>query len=73
MWDTAAMRDTAGRDPRALVLGGGGVAGIAWEIGLLARLAALGIDLAAGADLVVGTSAGACVAAMVCGESGYDT
>jgi NTE family protein len=54
------------------VLGGGGVAGIAWEIGLLARLADLGIDLAADADLVVGTSAGACVGALVTGASGYD-
>ena len=72
MWDTAAMRDAAGTGTRALVLGGGGVAGIAWEIGLLARLAALGTDVAADADLVVGTSAGACVGALVAGESGYD-
>lgn len=54
------------------MLGGGGVAGIAWEIGLLARLADLGIDLAADADLVVGTSAGASVGALVTGASGYD-
>jgi NTE family protein len=72
MWDTAAMREAASTSTRALVLGGGGVAGIAWEIGLLARLAEMGIDLAAGADLVVGTSAGACVGALVAGESGYD-
>lgn len=66
------MRDAAGTGTRALVLGGGGVAGIAWEIGLLARLAARGTDVAADADLVVGTSAGACVGALVAGESGYD-
>ena len=42
---------------RALVLGGGGVTGVAWELGLLAGLAAAGVDLT-GADLVVGTSAG---------------
>ena len=42
---------------RALVLGGGGVTGIAWETGLIAGLADLGIDLAA-ADVIVGTSAG---------------
>jgi NTE family protein len=47
---------------RALVLGAGGEAGIAWEVGLLAGLAAHGVDLTA-ADLVVGTSAGAGVAA----------
>ncbi len=46
------------------MLGGGGEAGIAWEIGLLAGLAARGVDLTA-ADLVVGTSAGAGVAAVI--------
>ncbi len=70
--DTANVRDEAEPNTRALVLGGGGVAGIAWEIGLLARLATLGIDVAADADLVVGTSAGACVGALVAGESGYE-
>ena len=49
---------------RALVLGAGGEAGIAWEVGLLAGLAGRGVDLTA-ADLVVGTSAGAGVAARV--------
>jgi len=43
---------------KALVLGGGGVTGVAWEIGLLAGLAGRGVDLT-DADLVVGTSAGA--------------
>ena len=42
---------------RALVLGGGGVTGVAWETGLIAGLADLGIDLTA-ADVIVGTSAG---------------
>jgi NTE family protein len=49
---------------RALVLGGGGVAGIAWETGILAGLADTGVDVT-DADLVVGTSAGATVAAQV--------
>ncbi|MGZ5399545.1 MAG: patatin-like phospholipase family protein [Nocardioides sp.] len=44
----------------ALVLGGGGIAGIAWELGILAGLARAGVDLT-GADLVVGTSAGSVV------------
>ena len=48
----------------ALVLGGGGITGIAWEIGLLAGLADAGVDLA-GADLVVGTSAGSVVGAQL--------
>src|ERR1700735_1602299 len=51
-------------DNRALVLGGGGVTGAAWELGLLAGLAGLGVDLAA-ADLVVGTSAGAVTGAQL--------
>jgi NTE family protein len=50
----------------ALVLGGGGITGIAWEIGLLAGLAEAGTDLS-GADLVVGTSAGSVVGAQVTG------
>jgi NTE family protein len=49
---------------RALVLGGGGVAGIAWETGMLAGLADTGVDVT-DAGLVVGTSAGATVAAQV--------
>ena len=49
---------------QALVLGGGGVAGIAWMTGLLAGLADAGQDVT-GADLLVGTSAGAAVAAQV--------
>jgi NTE family protein len=48
----------------ALVLGGGGVAGIAWITGLLAGLADVGQDVA-GADVVIGTSAGANVAAQI--------
>ena len=47
---------------RALVLGGGGVTGVAWEIGLIAGLAGLSIDLAA-ADVIIGTSAGSVVGA----------
>ncbi|MFQ1000540.1 patatin-like phospholipase family protein [Modestobacter sp. SSW1-42] len=46
----------------ALVLGGGGITGIAWEIGVLAGLAEAGVDLGT-ADLVVGTSAGSVVGA----------
>jgi NTE family protein len=49
----------------ALVLGGGGAAGNAWEIGVIAGLAQAGLDLTEAADLVVGTSAGATAAAQV--------
>ncbi len=44
----------------ALVLGGGGITGIAWELGILAGLARAGVDLT-DADLLVGTSAGSVV------------
>jgi NTE family protein len=49
---------------RALVLGGGGVTGVAWELGVLAGLADAGVDLS-DADLVIGTSAGSVVAAQL--------
>ncbi|MFI5959639.1 patatin-like phospholipase family protein [Cryptosporangium sp. NPDC051539] len=48
----------------ALVLGGGGVTGIAWEIGLLAGLLDAGVDLTT-ADLIVGTSAGSVVGTVI--------
>ncbi|HEX5495342.1 MAG TPA: patatin-like phospholipase family protein [Mycobacteriales bacterium] len=51
---------------RALVLGGGGVTGVAWEMGLIAGLAEAGVTLS-DADLVVGTSAGSVVGAQVAG------
>jgi NTE family protein len=49
---------------RALVLGGGGVAGIAWETGFLLGLLDAGVDVT-GADRIVGTSAGSAVAAQI--------
>src|SRR3984957_19189525 len=49
----------------ALVLGGGGAAGNAWQIGLIAGLAEAGLDMTEAADLVIGTSAGATAAAQV--------
>ncbi|NKY89362.1 patatin-like phospholipase family protein [Nocardia veterana] len=51
-------------DERALVIGGGGVAGIAWANGVIAGLADAGIDLT-GADAYIGTSAGANVIAQL--------
>lgn len=48
----------------ALVLGGGGVGGIAWITGLLAGLADAGRDVT-DAGLIVGTSAGSTVAAQL--------
>jgi NTE family protein len=49
---------------RALVLGGGGPVGIAWESGLLAGFAEKGVDLSS-ADYIIGTSAGSVVGAQL--------
>lgn len=49
---------------RALVLGGGGSAGNAWLIGVVAGLADGGLDVTS-ADLIVGTSAGSTAAAQI--------
>jgi NTE family protein len=60
------MTETVPAGQRALVLGGGGLSGIAWETGVLAGLAAAGADVTT-ADFVLGTSAGATVAAQLGG------
>jgi NTE family protein len=49
---------------RALVLHGGGSAGNAWEIGVIAGLLEAGLDVTE-ADLIIGTSAGATAAAQI--------
>jgi NTE family protein len=49
---------------RALVLGGGGPVGIAWETGVLAGLADAGVAVTA-MDFVLGTSAGSFVGAQI--------
>ncbi len=54
---------------RALVLGGGGLVGIAWETGVLLGLRDGGIDTR-DADLVIGTSAGSMVGVRV--AAGHD-
>ncbi|MCB0919351.1 MAG: patatin-like phospholipase family protein [Actinobacteria bacterium] len=56
-----ALRRGAGAR-RALVLGGGGLYFITWQVAYLDRLRTLGADLS-DADIVVGTSAGATVGA----------
>jgi NTE family protein len=59
--------DQRGSSPgyeRALVLHGGGSAGNAWEIGVIAGLFDAGLDVTT-ADLTVGTSAGATAAAQI--------
>ncbi len=49
---------------RALVLGGGGSAGNAWEVGVIAGLFEAGLDLTQ-AELIIGTSAGSTAAAQI--------
>ncbi|MGW7545511.1 patatin-like phospholipase family protein [Streptomyces sp. NPDC054770] len=57
------MTKQNGEPTRALVLGGGGLVGIAWQTGLLTGLREAGLDLA-DADVILGTSAGSVVGAM---------
>ncbi|MCY7413536.1 MAG: patatin-like phospholipase family protein [Salinibacterium sp.] len=47
------------------VFGGGGIAGIAWEVGLVAGLADEGVHVAS-ESTIIGTSAGAVVGAQLC-------
>ncbi|MEV7027626.1 patatin-like phospholipase family protein, partial [Kitasatospora sp. NPDC093558] len=56
---------------RALVLGGGGTLGGAWEIGVIAGLAEAGIDLS-DADTVIGTSAGSIIGARLTSGVGIE-
>ncbi|WP_067888129.1 patatin-like phospholipase family protein [Nocardia vaccinii] len=56
---------------RALVLHGGGSAGNAWEIGVIAGLLDGGLDVTE-ADLTIGTSAGATAAAQITSTSPAD-
>ena len=58
------MTTDAPRLHTALVLGGGGITGIAWMLGILKGLQDAGVDLT-GADTVIGTSAGSVVGAQV--------
>jgi NTE family protein len=53
-----------GSPTRALVLGGGGAVGVGWQTGLLIGLREAGVDMA-GAEAIVGTSAGALVGALL--------
>src|SRR6478609_3671720 len=59
----AKTRARAAAD-RALVLGGGGSAGNAWLIGVIAGLVDAGTDVTE-ADLIIGTSAGSTAAAQI--------
>jgi NTE family protein len=64
--DTTRRVRAAGE--RALVLGGGGSAGNAWLIGVIAGLFDAGLDVTE-ADLIIGTSAGSTAAAQITSAS----
>jgi NTE family protein len=59
---TTADSGNAGK--RALVIGGGGAAGNAWSLGLIAGLADAGVDVTS-ADLIIGTSSGSTVTVQI--------
>jgi NTE family protein len=63
-----ATRRVRAAGQRALVLGGGGSAGNAWLIGVIAGLFDAGLDVTE-ADLIIGTSAGSTAAAQITSAS----
>jgi NTE family protein len=63
-----ATRRVRAAGQRALILGGGGSAGNAWLIGLMAGLIDAGLDVTE-ADLIIGTSAGSTAAAQITSAS----
>jgi NTE family protein len=63
-----ATRRVRAAGERALVLGGGGSAGNAWLIGVIAGLFDAGLDVTE-ADLIIGTSAGSTAAAQITGAT----
>jgi NTE family protein len=63
-----AIRRVHAAGERGLVLGGGGSAGNAWLIGVIAGLFDAGLDVTE-ADLIIGTSAGSTAAAQITGAS----
>ncbi len=60
----STLHFTPAAGERALVLHGGGSAGNAWEIGVIAGLFDAGLDVTE-ADLIIGTSAGSTAAAQI--------
>jgi NTE family protein len=63
-----ATRPVRAAGERALVLGGGGSAGNAWLIGVIAGLFDAGLDVTE-ADVIIGTSTGSTAAAQITGAS----
>jgi NTE family protein len=68
LFSTRHVTATPVSGERALVLGGGGSAGNAWSIGVVAGLVEAGVDVT-DADLIVGTSSGSTAAAQITGAA----
>lgn len=66
---TPSTPSSSSSPTRALVIAGGGAAGNAWALGVIAGLAEAGIDVT-DADLIVGTSSGSTVAAQITSGTG---
>jgi len=58
------MTDIGKKPSKALVLSGGGITGIAWELGILCGLKEGGVDVTQ-VELLIGTSAGSSVGAQI--------
>jgi NTE family protein len=61
------LMNTENKQSKALVLSGGGITGIAWELGILLGLEDGGVD-AKDVELIVGTSAGSSVGTQITSE-----
>ncbi|MFI5983649.1 patatin-like phospholipase family protein [Streptomyces sp. NPDC051555] len=68
---TPPAPETPAAPDRALVLGPGGLVGTAWTAGLAAGLRRAGVEFGE-ADLIVGTSAGAIVGALLATDQDLD-
>lgn len=65
------MMNINNKPSKALVLSGGGITGIAWELGILLGLEECGVHVT-DADLIVGTSAGSSVGAQIISETSLE-
>lgn len=65
------MKNTNNQSSKALVLSGGGITGIAWELGILRGLGECGVNVT-DVDLIVGTSAGSSVGAQIISETSLE-
>ncbi len=65
------MMNANNESGKALVLSGGGITGIAWELGILRGLEECGVDVT-DANLIIGTSAGSIVGAQIISDTSLE-